>query len=78
MTQWLGQSDGAFLWNAPATYALDPAWSVAGIGDVDGDGRADLILRNDEGIVTEWLGEANGTFTWNEAAIYSLAPDWHN
>jgi len=26
VTEWLGQSDGSFAWNAPATYALDSHW----------------------------------------------------
>jgi hypothetical protein len=31
------------------------SWHVAGIGDFDGDGKSDILWRNDNGTVAEWL-----------------------
>lgn len=39
--------------SAPAP-PLDAAWSILGTGDVDGDGRADLVLADDLGRVALW------------------------
>ncbi len=33
----------------------DASWSVAGIGDFDGDGRSDVLWRNSSGEVAGWL-----------------------
>jgi hypothetical protein len=77
ITDWLGQAGGTFTSNhAVATYVLPAGWKVAGSGDFNGDGRSDLLLRNDNGSVTEWLGQANGGFSWNSAATYALATSW--
>jgi Ca2+-binding RTX toxin-like protein len=77
LTQWLGQAEGRFVWNAPASYPLDAGWTVAASGDFNGDGRSDLILRNASGLMTEWLGTANGTFFSNDAiATYALPTAW--
>ena len=77
ITEWLGQANGSFTWNAPATYGLETSWQVAATGDFDGDGHSDLLLRNIDGTVTEWLGQANGTFSWNAAATYPLDLAWN-
>jgi hypothetical protein len=74
---WLGQANGTFMSNhAVATYALPAGWNVAGTGDFNGDGREDVLLRNDNGSITEWVGEANGSFTWNSAANYGVDSGW--
>jgi CARDB/FG-GAP-like repeat len=33
----------------------DSSWSVAGVGDFNGDGHADLLWRNTDGTLAEWL-----------------------
>ena len=77
ITEWLGQANGGFTWNANATYALDPSWHVAGIGDFNGDGHSDVLLVNDNGSVTDWLGEPDGTFFSNHAsASFTLPSGW--
>ena len=37
----------------------DASWSVAGVGDFDGDGNADILWRNTSGEVSEW--QMNGS-----------------
>ena len=79
VTNWLGQADGSFFSNhANASYVLPAGWHVEGAGDFNGDGRDDLLLRNDNGSITEWLGQANGSLFSNHAVVaYSLATSWH-
>jgi hypothetical protein len=77
VTEWLGQTDGTFTWNAGSTQAVDPSWKVAGTGDFNGDNRDDVLLRNDNGTVTEWLARADGSFAWNATATYGLDTTWH-
>jgi hypothetical protein len=77
IVDWLAEAGGTFFSNhAATTYALPTDWAITNVGDYNGDGRADLLLRNVNGTVTEWLGEAAGTFVWNSAAIYPLGVDW--
>jgi len=78
VTDWLGQSDGRFTGNtANANFKVGADWHVAGVGDFDGDGRDDVLWRNDNGALAEWLGEANGGFHGNANANYNVATSWH-
>ena len=78
ITNWLGTATGGFTNNgANASIFASVDWKVAGAGDFNGDGRSDLLLRNDNGWLTNWLGNANGSFT-NNGANSSLffTTDW--
>ena len=50
----------------------------AAYNDFNGDGRSDLLLRNDNGTVTDWVAKAGGGFTPNSSAFQINAPaNWH-
>ncbi|MFO1412747.1 MAG: FG-GAP-like repeat-containing protein [Burkholderiales bacterium] len=63
----------------PASVGAGSGWTLAGVGDVNGDGRADLVWRNTttgQGLV--WLMNAAGTVaqTWDLGIVplsYNLA-----
>ena len=68
VTDWLGTATGGFLGNlANAHDSLPSSWHVIGTGDFNGDGKDDILWRNDGGTVTEWLGTASGGFVGNWA-----------
>jgi hypothetical protein len=79
VTEWLGQANGGFVDNGANTYINVPAaWHIVGTGDFNGDGRDDVLWRNDNGTVTEWLGQTNGGFADNGANAYINVPNaWH-
>ena len=78
LTEWLGTANGSFNNNGPtATIYFDPEWKIAGIGDFNGDGKSDFILRHSNGQVTEWLGTFNGSFSNNGTNVsVALSNDW--
>jgi hypothetical protein len=78
VTNWLGRANGGFTNNGANTalfFTTD--WKVVGTGDVNGDGKDDVILRRDDGWITDWLGTDSGSFTNNGAntALF-LTTDW--
>jgi hypothetical protein len=79
VTNWLGQANGGFASNfGNAYYQVDNSWHIAGTGDFNGDGRDDILWRNDSGRVTDWLGQANSGFAGNFAnADANAGTDWH-
>ena len=78
LTNWLGTANGGFTdnWSVFAR-SLSNDWQVAGTGDFNGDGRDDMLLRHDSGLLTNWLGTADGSFTDNWSVFArSLSNDW--
>ena len=62
---------------AVASSWTHPDWRIVGIGDFNGDGRDDALLRHANGWMTEWLGQPNGSFFDNGAVASSWThPDW--
>ena len=61
MSVLLGNGDGTF--QAQTTYATGAAPNSVAIGDVNGDGRPDLVVANsDSNTVSVLLGNGDGTF----------------
>ncbi|MCA1653027.1 MAG: FG-GAP-like repeat-containing protein [Sphingomicrobium sp.] len=79
LSDWLGNGNGGFVANDAAAFAqVATSWHVAGTGDFNGDGRADILWRNDNGALSDWLGTANGGFAANDSAALMQAPtNWH-
>jgi Ca2+-binding RTX toxin-like protein len=79
MRDWLAQSDGSFVGNI-AHFNVNPglAWHVAGTGDFNGDGRVDVLWRNDDGTMRDWLAQPDGSFVGN-VAHFNVNPGlaWH-
>ena len=78
LSNWLGQGGGGFTANdANAAVLVDTAWNVVGVGDFNGDGRDDILWRNEDGTLSNWLGQANGGLAANDAnALSQVALDW--
>ena len=75
VSNWLGQANGGFVGNdSNALSSVSTAWNVAGVGDFNGDGRDDILWRNNNGQLSNWLGQSNGGFAGNDANAYSSAP----
>jgi FG-GAP-like repeat len=59
----------------------DASWSIAGIGDFNGDGNADVLWRNANGALSEW--QMNGTaiaasgFITSQGAVVAPNASWH-
>jgi hypothetical protein len=66
-----GQLAGAHWIAGPG--AVSNGWHFAAIGDFDGNGRDDILWRNDEGTLSVWdNGEAA-----NAHNPTTIASDWH-
>lgn len=78
ITDWLGTPTGSFqLNNANTSNAAPNDWNVAGTGDVNGDGRSDIIWRKTNGDFSDWLGQPNGGFVSNGTiAGAQVATSW--
>ena len=76
LSEWLGSANGRLIDNGGVVNQVVPnAWKIAGTGDFNGDGRADIMWRNDSGLMSEWLGTANGGFTDNGGIVNQLVPN---
>lgn len=78
VTNWLGQANGGYSANHVNSATGVPLdWHIVGTGDFNGDGRDEILWRNDVGVVTNWLGQANGGFLGNHANSATGVPlDW--
>src|SRR5262249_2549548 len=74
-------TSGAFATSNGTVVAPDATWSVAGIGDFDGDHKSDVLWRNANGPLAEWLMNGstivgNGVVSVNGASV-APGPSWH-
>jgi hypothetical protein len=79
ITDWLSNTNGGFAGNITnADSDVTTSWHVEGTGDFNGDGKDDILWRNDNGDITNWLGQSNGGFFGNTAGAYNNASNfWH-
>ena len=79
MSNWLGTATGGFTPNnANAALLVETSWKIVGTGDFNGDGRDDILWRNDDGTLSDWLGTASGGYTPNNAnSLIQIATRWH-
>jgi len=59
LAMWLLNSSGALLGAPAAIGHANIDYHVDGTGDLNGDGRTDIIFRDGNGTLVEWL--MNGT-----------------
>lgn len=72
---WLGNGDGTF--QAPATYTVGNGPDALAVGDVNGDGKLDLVVGNDTGSnVSVLLGNGDGTFQTQQKYTAGSYPHW--
>lgn len=81
VTEWLGTSNGSFVSNQAnaGNGSADNSWTVAEIGDFNGDEHSDILWRNTSGYITEWTATTNGGFVSNQANAGTGIADnsWH-
>jgi Ca2+-binding RTX toxin-like protein len=79
VTDWLALANGsgAFAGNSSLLTQVPTNWHIAGTGDFNGDRRADVLWRSDDGTVTDWIAQADGTFAGNSALVTQVATNWH-
>jgi len=68
----LGGGDGSFA--PPEDSALPRGEHSVALGDVDGDGKLDLVTTNRNGSASVWQGNGDGSFA---PRLYSLAGNSH-
>jgi len=75
----LGTPNGGMLNNGDNIYTVvDNVWHIAGVGDFNGDGRDDILWRNDNGAVFNFLGTAAGGVVNNGDNSYAaMNSAWH-
>ena len=72
--EWQGTSSGALV-NAGAVMA-GATGAVVGAGDINGDGREDVITRAGDGTIAVWLAQASGQFSSTTPSLQIADLNW--
>jgi hypothetical protein len=54
---------------------VGPTWHVEAAADFNGDGKADILWQNDNGLPAIWT--MNGSTATSYAALPNPGSDWH-
>ena len=75
----LANDNGGFVNNGDLSYVnVDNVWSVAATADFNGDGRDDILWRNDSGAIFNFLGKEDGGVANNgDNSWVSVDNSWH-
>jgi Ca2+-binding RTX toxin-like protein len=74
---WLSQTgSSAVNFLGQSLGAVPSNWSIKGVGDFNGDGRADVLWRSDAGDVYVWNSDASGPVAMHGQTISSVGNDW--
>ncbi|QIL01817.1 hypothetical protein G7078_02795 [Sphingomonas sinipercae] len=74
LTNWLGNPDGSFTDNFVNTGQVIPqGWELVGVGDLNGDGRDDILWQTGPDSVETWFGQDNGGFTGGSSGTLAAA-----
>lgn len=61
LSVWMVKGDGTGISGDMSPGTVDPSWQIVGVGDADGDRKADIFWRNDaSGIMSVWFMNETG------------------
>ncbi|MBP7868379.1 MAG: SUMF1/EgtB/PvdO family nonheme iron enzyme [Acidobacteria bacterium] len=61
MSVWFARADGTGIKGDMSPGTVDPFWKIVGLGDADGDGKADIFWRHDaSGTMSVWYIDETG------------------
>jgi FG-GAP-like repeat len=66
--------NGATVMSSGALGNMPTTWTVVGVGDFNGDGKADLLWRDNLGNTSIWF--MNGTAVASSAAVGNIPINW--
>ncbi len=71
---WSRILNGTGISSSNSLGVIDPDWKIAGVGDLNGDGEADIVWRHTDGTLAIWL--MNGAGISGSAVLGVVDPNW--